>query len=126
MPLDADALRVDGPVAFEVIDDATDAPGPGADTAPFVRGRLRLPGGQAQADDPLLKGPRAVGLNVVVPDRGIGPATLQHRGGRVPLVAAGLEDLAARSAAERDRQDDGDRRPGAGREEEGKPDARAV
>src|SRR6516165_1761561 len=77
MSLDADAASVHGLVGLEIVHDTADAPGPGADRTPFVRGRRRLLRLQGQSDDAFLERVGAVRLNVVVADAGVGPTAAE-------------------------------------------------
>src|SRR5262249_52691808 len=103
MSLDADAPRVHVLVRREVIDDAADAPGPGADRTPLVQRRRGLVLLQREADDTFLEGVVAVWLDVVVADAGEGPAAAEDLCGDTIALAP---DGAFAAAAESDRQDD--------------------
>src|SRR5262249_45415286 len=71
---DGDLPRIDGLLRFEIVDRPTDAPGPGADRPPLVRGRLLLARLQRQSDDSLLPLAGPIGLNVRVTQRRVSPA----------------------------------------------------
>ena len=73
----ATCFGVDGRVRLEVVDRPTDAPGPGADGAPFIRVWPDLAFPQRQSDDPFGPAIGPIWLNVGVAQRGISPTAAQ-------------------------------------------------
>ena len=75
VPEQRDPLRVHRRVGFEVVDDAADAPRPGADRAPLVRRRAAVcPGASVRPITPCVQRVGAIGLDVLIADRGVAPA----------------------------------------------------
>src|SRR5262249_19733727 len=89
---------------FEKVDDATDAPGPGADRAPFVGFGTGLSRLQRQADNALFPAVGPIGLNIAVSNSRVAPAALQYFGDEIEAAGSGV---ARKRSAEGDVQQHG-------------------